>query len=374
MHRPTTTRGPSARGRSVHIGPAGEGRGRARGRSFGSLAAVLLAAALTVTGCGASSGGSSSDGKDAAPAGRTDGTAGPAARQNSGNSGDSVGATADTATATPRYVVRTATLSVESKDVAGALARTRTLVVAAGGYVGGENTSLDSAGRLRSSVQLRVPPGAYDKLLADLSGLGALLTRTVDAQDVTSRVIDVASRVKSQQASVERVRALMKRADQLSEVVALENELRTREADLEALQAQQASLATRTDLATVTLRLSEPARRADAPAEKDEGFWAAVGRALSGGWHAFSMTVRWVVMVAAAVLPFALLILAGWWGYRAVRRRLPERPARTARPERTPTWGAPPPPVTVPAALHAPPSPPEGGVRGGAEEAEANGG
>lgn len=372
MHRPTTTRGPSARGRSIHSGPAGEGRGRARGGFFGSLAAVLLAASLTVTGCGASSGGSSGNGKDAAPAGRPDGTAGPAARWNSGSSGDSLGGTADTATSTPRYVVRRATLSVESKDVAGALARTRTLVVAAGGYVGGENTSLDSAGLLRSSVQLRVPPGAYDKLLADLSGLGALLTRTVDVQDVTGRVIDVASRVKSQQASVERVRALMKRADQLSEVVALENELRTREADLEALQAQQASLAARTDLATVTLQLSEPARRADAPAEKDEGFWAAVGHALSGGWHAFSVTVRWVVMVAAAVLPFALLILAGWWGYRVLRRRLPERFTRAARAERAAAWGTLPSLVTIPAPLHAPAAPPEGGKQAGAGDADGS--
>ena len=50
----------------------------------------------------------------------------------------------------------------------------------------------------------------------------------------------------------------MDKAEKLTDVVALEGELSSRQADLESLLAQQASLKDRTTLATVTLELSEP--------------------------------------------------------------------------------------------------------------------
>ena len=60
------------------------------------------------------------------------------------------------------------------------------------------------------------------------------LDRTAKAEDVTDQVVDVDSRIKSQRASVARVRELMDRATKLSDVVELEGELSNREADLEA--------------------------------------------------------------------------------------------------------------------------------------------
>ncbi len=102
-----------------------------------------------------------------------------------------------------------------------------------------------------------MPTEKYDEVLTSLQGAGKLLDRTARAEDVTDQVVDVESRIRSQRASVARVRELMDRATRLSDVVALEGELSSREADLEALLARQASLKDRTSLATITLSLSE---------------------------------------------------------------------------------------------------------------------
>ena len=67
------------------------------------------------------------------------------------------------------------------------------------------------------------------------------------------------SRIKTQRASVARIRELMDQATKLSDVVTLEGELSSRQADLESLLAQQTSLKDRTSLATITLSLSETA-------------------------------------------------------------------------------------------------------------------
>ncbi|MEU6346650.1 DUF4349 domain-containing protein [Streptomyces sp. NPDC046977] len=298
-----------------------------------TLAALALAGALALTGCSASDGGSlQSSGDDKSVAEPAQAPAAGKAEQDSGASGTTV----DKANGTPvldrSLVVRTATLTVEAKNVPDALARSRTLVEAAGGYIGDESTSLDDEGNEHSRVTLRVPPADYERVLGDLAGLGRLLERKVSAQDVTSQVVDVESRIKTQRASVARVRELMDRATRLSDVVTLEGELSSRQADLEALEAQQASLKERTGMATVTLVLTEQDQVA-APAKAD-GFWASVGDALGAGWHALYVTLRVLLIALAAALPFAVLALLALLAFRLLRRRRgdPVAPAPATEP------------------------------------------
>ncbi|MCZ0986278.1 DUF4349 domain-containing protein [Streptomyces diastatochromogenes] len=290
-------------------------------RSVQVLAGVLLAASLALAGC--SGANDSGDAKTAA---------GSAAQQPG-----AAGAKAEGAKSAPRApkltpgaIIRTASLTVEVKDVPKALDEARTTAESAGGYVGNETTSRDTEGHEQTRVVLRVPTEKYDEVLADLQGSGKLVDRTAKAEDVTDQVVDVDSRIKSQRASVARIRDLMDKATKLSDVVTLEGELSSREADLEALLAQQASLKDRTSLATITLALSEtPVKKAakdDTPGFVD---------ALSGGWHVFVTMLRWIALALGAVLPFAALaaLLALLW-LRVVRPRLPRhaQPAPATTP------------------------------------------
>ncbi|GAQ55407.1 DUF4349 domain-containing protein [Streptomyces acidiscabies] len=295
-------------------------------RSAHALAAFLAAVALTLAGCsGGNDSGSAAQDKSAAKAGTTkeDADTAPGAS----GSGPSGAKASTPPKAAVTHVIRTASVSVQVKDVAKALDAARTAAVNAGGYVGDETTTRDEEDAEHTEVVLRVPVERYDAVLADLQGAGKLLDRTSKAQDVTDQVVDVASRVQSQRASVARVRELMDRATSLSDVVSLEGELSRRQADLESLLAQQASLKDRTSLATITLTLSQTPAKEPAKADDDPG----VVDALSGGWDAFVTALRWIVVVLAAMLPFLLaaaFLVVVWW--RVVRPRRTPRPAVAA--------------------------------------------
>lgn len=214
-------------------GTTGKRPGR---RGIRAAGAVLLVAALALTGCsaGASDSGDAgkADGGEAAAADRG------AASQAGGGQSDTKSSRRETPKLTGVHIIRTATLTVQVKDVPQALDKARTAAEDAGGIVGNESTDRDGRGHERSRVVLRVPQERYEQVLADLAGAGRLIERKEKAQDVTDQVVDVESRVKSQRASVARVRELMDKATKLSDVVALEGELSTRESDLEALLAQ----------------------------------------------------------------------------------------------------------------------------------------
>ncbi|MCI3271709.1 DUF4349 domain-containing protein [Streptomyces cylindrosporus] len=297
-------------------------RARRSVRPVHALTGLLLATALALTGCSSGANDSGSGGKAADGAAAQSDAKGAAP----GGAKEANGAEATRApNLTVSHIIRTASLTVQVKDVPKALDEARTTTENAGGYVGNETTSRDDEGREHTRVVLRVPVEKYDEVLAGLQGAGKLLERTAKAQDVTDQVVDVDSRVRSQRASVARVRELMDRATKLSDVVELEGELSSREADLEALLAQQASLKDRTSLATITLSLSEAPVKKAAAKDEDPGFLDA----LSGGWNAFVTMLRWLAVAFGAVLPFAavaaVLVLA--W-LRLVRPRV-----RTTTPE-----------------------------------------
>lgn len=309
-------------------------------RPLPALAALLLAGALALTGCtsgGGDSGADSAGGaaKQAAPPAADD-RPGAAGGEASGAEASGAGATAPPKAAAT-HVIRTASLTVQVEDVPKALDEARTTVENAGGYVGDEDTSRDEEGRERTRLELRVPVDAYQDVLDGLEGAGKLLHRGAKAQDVTDQVVDVESRVKSQRASVARVRELMDRATKLSDVVTLEGELSSRQTELEALLAQQASLKDRTSLATITLSLSETP--VDEAAEDDDpGFTDA----LAAGWDAFVTMLRWLAVALGAVLPFAVvaaLLVLVW--LRVVRPRLPRRTAPAAAPAQSPSPAVP---------------------------------
>ncbi|MFE7835047.1 DUF4349 domain-containing protein [Streptomyces sp. NPDC057474] len=300
-------------------------------RPAGALAALFLAAALALTGCGGSDSAAGSD--SGAAQSKNDEMAAPqegALDGESASGGDSKGKAADAPPSiTASHIIRTATLTVRVKDVPKALDEARTTVENAGGFVGNESTTRDGKDRERTRVVLRVPTEKYDEVLTELEGTGKLIERKTKAEDVTDQVVDVESRIKTQQASVARIRELMDRATKLSDVVTLEGELSSRQADLESLLAQQKSLKDRTSLATITLSLSETAvKKADK--DDDPGFMDA----LAGGWNAFVAVFRWLGMALAAILPFALataLVLLLWSRFARSRRPAPATaPAGTA--------------------------------------------
>lgn len=286
-------------------------------RALPAFAAALLTVSLALAGCT----GGASDSQDmkadsaAKPATGQEG-AGAAADEGRGEQSAEDGKKADT-DAAKTHVIRTATLSVEVKSVTKALAEARSVAVDAGGVIEDETTERVDDSYITSHVVLRVPEAEYDSVLTELAGTGKLLSRTANAKDVTEQVVDVNSRIATQRASVNRVRKLMDQAQDITDVVALESQLNTRQAELESLLAKQASLADRTTMATVTLDLSERAKEEKADEDDGPGFLDALG----GGWDAFVSVLRWIVVVLAAILPFvvALAVLFTLWRVFGVR-------------------------------------------------------
>jgi hypothetical protein len=342
------------------------------------LLALMVAAPLLLSACsgGNSASSTAASGAQSVPraAKQASGTSG-SADLSAGSAGQSNGTT--TSQVQPAHsLIITAGLQVKTDDAAAAAAKAQQAVQAAGGFVAAEsigsgtqqvpaNTSSQGSsssggtatGTLPSPVSLpdvtgasdttqallilRVPPAQLDAVLAALAGKGSVTYQSRTATDVTGQVADVASRVASAQASIAELRTMIDKAASMNDLISLEQALAQRESDLESLQAQQKALADQVQYATITVGYYSQGAPAAAPPVRT-GFM----RGLTVGWHAFTRTVRAVLVVLGWLVPYVLTIAVLWW---PVRRALRWNRQRTRRgPASTVLAPAGPPPPDVP--------------------------
>ena len=211
-------------------------------------------------------------------------------------------------------VIRTAELGVRVDDVRAAADAAGRLAREAGGGVELERT--DAGDTANAELRLRVPPERFDEVLSRLAGLGDERSRSLSSEEVGEELVDLDSRLATQRASVERVRALLTEADNLGEVVQIEGELTRRTADLESLQARRAALGEQVALSPVVLRLDS--EDADDVVAGAPGFLDG----LRGGWEALVAAALVLATVTGALLPFLpFVLLAAWLTVRLRRRR-----------------------------------------------------
>ncbi len=283
------------------------------------LALLPLAAALVACGGGASddkaSSGSVADSAPAAPSG--DGSDSrdflsedaPAAQSAAKPAADTV---------ITRSVIATGQLQLSSTHLTDTRQDAINLATGMHGFVADEQSQSDAHGKLdRVDLTLRVPSASFEKALDGLAALGTVRNRQQSVEDVTTKVIDVAARVRAQKASVASIQQLLARATTIAQIISIEGQLATRQADLDSLEQQQRYLSDQTSLSTIQLTLSNPVKPHKQHHAKT-GFLAGLG----GGWRALGATAVAVGTVLGAVLPFAVfLALVGLPVWMITRRR-----------------------------------------------------
>ncbi len=227
-------------------------------------------------------------------------------------------------------VISTGTVTLRSDDVAAARLALSKVIDTYRGRVAEEQTDTDDTGELVSArVVLRVPSDSFSRVMDDLEAITDFHSRTVGTEDVTTQVIDVEARVRAQSKSLARIEALLAEATTFRDVVTLETQLTTRQAELESLKAQQAWLADQTSMATISVYLEQlPDKK---KGSDDSGFVAG----LKAGWEALGKATADVVTLIGATLPFVVVLGVLAWPGLFLWRRL--RVSRAGAPAQTPS-------------------------------------
>ncbi|MFP3712923.1 DUF4349 domain-containing protein [Puerhibacterium sp. TATVAM-FAB25] len=300
---------------------------RARRPVLALLAGAALA--LGLAGCTGSPGDADSSSVERGAGGAAEPAPGGDAAPEGGaaDEGGGTGMAGAGETAEDREVVTRGTATVVADDPVAAAQDLARMVEEAGGRVEQRDEQRAADGEPASArLTVRVPADRVTSTVEALGTLGEVADVSISREDVTAAGRDLDARITALETSTTRLRELMGSAADTADLLAVEQELADRQADLDALRAQRDALSDQVAMSTLEVWLTG----ADAaPAATRAGFTGG----LAAGWAALVVTARTVLVVLGAVLPWlavaGVLTLAGRGVARAVRARrgAPDEPA-----------------------------------------------
>ncbi|MCU0724650.1 MAG: DUF4349 domain-containing protein [Planctomycetes bacterium] len=143
-----------------------------------------------------------------------------------------------------RFIVYSGAFRLATGSVPEALDAARKLAESLGGHF----QSLEE-----SVITIRVPAARWDEALARLPSLGRILSRRIEAADVTDEVVDLSLRLKNARALGDRLAELLAKATTVEETLAVEKELTRIRTEIESLEGKLAVLRDRVALSTLVL-------------------------------------------------------------------------------------------------------------------------
>lgn len=188
-----------------------------------------------------------------------------------------------------------------------------TLVAQLGGYY--ENAELRSGSYYNQnsnrsgSYTIRVPANQYDAFMNQVDGIGYLARKNESSEDVGEAYYDIEARLKTQRTKQERLLDLLKKAQSMEDIIALENAL----TDVEYYIEQYTSDLNRYDglvsFATIHLSLDEMVKIVEEPGEKASLFTRMKAGVISSGDGLITGVQDMLVWVSYNL--FGLVVFAG---------------------------------------------------------------
>ena len=167
------------------------------------------------------------------------------------------------------------------------------------------------------TLTIKVDAKRFDEFLAQAKQIGSYTSESITTEDVTFAYLDLNARLSNARKVEERlVGYLGDRTKDFKSILEVEKELSRVREQIEQLTTQLRTMENQIAYSTLTLEISV---QADYVPPSQRTFWQDVREAFGGSLSAMGATVRMLAIVAVAVLPWLVVILALLYGvYRLI--------------------------------------------------------
>jgi len=200
-----------------------------------------------------------------------------------------------------RKLIKRANVSIRVENLAAADDAVTAMLKKYDAYAA--STNIEENSRYYS---LRVPANYYDIFLAETGGMGRLINRYENTEDVTLRYYDLEGRLSTKKELLKTFQAYLGKAKTIEEILSVEARISDLQYDIEGTGIQFRNLANRIDYATIDLSLFGPVSSVP---NRGLTFGERV-KQLFGGFGGFLSTVA-MVLIGIVVYGIPILLILG---------------------------------------------------------------
>ena len=235
-----------------------------------------------------------------------------------------------------RKVIRNADLNVQTKEFDAFIAAVTDRAISYGGYVQSSNVNsrgMYYGGMRYANMVLRIPSDKLDSFLREVDGLGNVISRTENADDVTEQYVDIEARLSAVRTEYQTLLDLLSKAESLEDIITLQDRLSTVRYQIESYEGKLRNYDSLVSFGTVTIDVSEVERETSID---KESFGQEVSRkfkeSLEDVGSGFRTFVVWFIGNLPAILIwaviFAVIIIVIVRITKRSRRKAEERKAK----------------------------------------------
>lgn len=209
-------------------------------------------------------------------------------------------------------IIRTVRMELSTRSFDGDYAAIREALLSSGGRIQEANLYI-GYGNLRTAyMTLRVPSAKLDVLTASFKDIGRLVSFSETAEDVSEQYADTSMRLKTQQTKMERLQALLAKAENMEDLIAIETGISDTQYEIDRLTGMLQGMDSKVDYSTLNVTLNELSA-AETSQDKEETLLERIKNGISAAWENFTYILSDLAVFLTVVLPYlaalAVLIL-----------------------------------------------------------------
>jgi len=185
-----------------------------------------------------------------------------------------------------------------------------------GGYVDEDNQSVNGDDNHKEYVlKIRIPAKYFDFMLDSVSSTADKIdTKNISVTDVSTRYIDIKTRLQNKMILEKRYLDLLKKASRIPDLLEIENKITEIRSDIESTQGQLIYL--NKQVAYSFLAITFYTKQVE-KTDKGVGFGYKFKTALSDGWTALQNLFLGLI----SSWPYAIAIMLSYWLFKTWRKR-----------------------------------------------------
>lgn len=170
----------------------------------------------------------------------------------------------DSVAATSQKLIKTVSLSMETKEFDPLLENIRSKVEELGGYIESSEISGSSYYSVQENryawLTLRIPADKLDGFVTVVSELGNVTSKNESVEDITLQYVDVEGRKQALETEQARLLELLERAETMEDIIAIESRLSEVRYELQSYGSTLRTYDNQVNYSTVSIRISEVER------------------------------------------------------------------------------------------------------------------
>lgn len=207
-----------------------------------------------------------------------------------------------------KKIIKDGNISIKVKDVELAKKRMDAIVKTYDAYY--ENESFENYEyKTAYSLKVRVPSKQFESFLqASEKGEGEIITKNINARDVTEEYVDGEIRLNSKKLFRNRYNQLLEKAGKVDDVLAIEENIRTLQEEIESQEGQLKFLDDQVSYSTLEIMLFTE-KVLPKTTISEETFFQRFKTSLENGWNMLVNCVLWCIMQWPWLIVMMVLIV-----------------------------------------------------------------